>query len=272
MRGVTLLLVVGCLSGLAATPAAQRFFSEGRMPPRFPPSSMPDRDFAFCKLMYRQVRYEALGMGWATDYPYAGINLMTRFSELTTAQVSTDSRDDPNHWVVELTDKELFNCPFIMAADAGTIGLSNEEATQLRAYLLKGGFLWVDDFWGTPAWQHWSAEIGRVLPPSEYPIHDLPLDHTVFRALNYVDEVPQITAIQYWWRSGGSTSERGSDSEVAHLRAITDKHGRILVLMSHNTDVADAWEREGEDPRYFKLFAPNGYALGINVLLYTMSH
>ena len=147
---------------MAATPAAQRFFSEGRMPPRFPPSSMPDRDFAFCKLMYRQVRYEALGMGWATDYPYAGINLMIRFSELTTAQVSRDSRDEPNHWVVELTDRELFNCPFIMAADVGTIGLSSDEATQLRAYLLKGGFLWVDDFWGPFAWEQWAGVIGKV--------------------------------------------------------------------------------------------------------------
>ena len=271
-RGVTLFLVAGCLSGLAATSSAQRFFSEGRMPPRYPPSSMPDRDFAFCKLMYRQVRYEALGMGWATDYPYAGINLMIRFSELTTAQVSTDGRNEPNHWVVELTDRELFNCPFIMAADVGTIGLSSEEATQLRAYLLKGGFLWVDDFWGTRAWQHWSAEIGRVLPPSAYPIHDLPLDHPIFRALAFIDKVPQITAIQFWWRSGGVTSERGRDSEEAHLRAITDESGRILVLMSHNTDVADAWEREGEDPRFFEQFSPNGYALGINVLLYAMSH
>ncbi len=271
-RGVTLLLVAGLLSGLAASSSAQRFFSEGRMPPRYPPSMMPDRDFAFCKLMYRSVRYEDLGMGWATDYPYAGINLMIRFSELTTAQVSTDDRGEPNHWVVELTDKELFNCPFIMAADVGTIGLSSDEATQLRDYLLKGGFLWVDDFWGTPAWQHFSDEIGRVLPPSEYPIHDLPLDHPIFRTLSFVEKVPQITAIQFWWRSGGTTSERGYDSAEAHLRAITDEDGRILVLMSHNTDVADAWEREGEDPNFFKQFSPDGYGLGINVLLYAMSH
>ena len=162
------------------------------MPPRFPPSTMPDRDFAFCKLMYRSVRREELGMGWVTDYPYAGINLMIRFSELTTAQVSRDSRDEPNHWVVELTDKELFNCPIIMAADVGTIGLSGDEVTQLRNYLLKGGFLWVDDFWGTFAWQHWSSEIGRVLPPSEYPINDLPLDHPAFPA-------SQLLALKGLW-------------------------------------------------------------------------
>ncbi len=272
-RVTTLLAVAGLLAGLAVTTSAQRgYFREGRGPARYPPSSMPDRDFSFCKLAYTSVRYEDLGMGWRTDYPYAGINLMTRYSELTTAHISTDTRGEPNHWVVELTDKELFNCPFIMAADVGTIGLSRAEADGLRTYLLKGGFLWVDDFWGSIAWQHWSAEIAKVLPPGQYPIHDVPLDHPVFRALMYVEEVPQITAIQFWGWNGGNTSERGADSAEAHLRAITDESGRILVLMSHNTDVADAWEREGEDPNYFKQFSPNGYGLGINVLLYAMSH
>jgi len=273
-RGVTLLLAAGLLAGLATTSHAQRWWGgvgEGNMPARFPPSSMPDRDFAFCKLMYTQVRREALGMGWSTDYPYAGINLMHRFSDLTTVHISRDDRQEPNHWVVELTDQELFNCPFIMAADVGTIGLSGEEVTGLRTYLLKGGFLWVDDFWGTLAWEHWERQIAKVLPPGEYPINDLPLDHPVFRALMHVTEVPQITAWQFW-RPGGTTSERGYDSEEAHLRAITDTHGRILVLMSHNTDVADSWEREAEDPRFFAQFSPNGYALGINVLLYAMSH
>ncbi|MEE2790257.1 MAG: DUF4159 domain-containing protein [Acidobacteriota bacterium] len=272
VNGTFLFLVLCLVAVLATSSTAQRFFGEGNMPPRYPPSSMPDRDFAFCKLMYRSIRYEALGMGWSTDYPYAGINLMFRFSDLTTAEVSTDRRGEPNHWVVGLSDRELFNCPFIMAADVGTIGLTVNEATQLRNYLLKGGFLWVDDFWGTAAWRHWRSEISRVLPPREYPIHDLPLDHPIFRTHSFVDKVPQITAIQFWWRSGGTTSERGRDSEEAHLRAISDEHGRILVLMSHNTDVADAWEREGEDPRYFRQFSPDGYGLGINVLLYAMSH
>ncbi len=248
-------------------------FREGTLPPRFPPSSFPDRDFAFCKLMYDSVRYEELGMGWATDYPYAGINLMIRYSELTTGRVSMDSQNEPNHWVVRLTDDELFNCPFTMAADVGTIGLSSEEVRRLREYLLKGGFLWVDDFWGSRAWQHWTSEIGKVLPPAQYPVIDVPLDHPVFSTLTHVSSVPQITAIQFWYGVGGrTTSERGKDSEEPHFRAITDEHGRFLVVMTHNTDVADAWEREADDPRYFSKFAPDGYGLGINVLLHTMTH
>ena len=88
-----------------------------------------------------------------------------------------------------------------------------------------------------------------------------------------VDHVPQITNIQFWRGVGGhSTSERGADSAVAHLRAIRDSHGRIMVLMTHNTDVADSWEREGEDPGFFYQFSPSGYALGIDVLLHAMTH
>ena len=169
----SLLVAAAVLVALASVSHAQwgRWggVGEGNLPPRYPPAALPDRDFAFCKLMYESVRYEDLGMGWATDYPYAGINLMTRYSELTTGRVSWDESGEPNHWVVRLTDDELFNCPFIMAADVGTIGFSEAEVGRLRAYLLKGGFLWVDDFWGTRAWEHWASEIGRVLPPSQYP-------------------------------------------------------------------------------------------------------
>lgn len=272
-RWFVLLGAALCAAGGLSAAHAQWGIMEGNLPPRFPPRTMPDRDFAFCKVMYTSVRYERLGMGWATDYPYAGINLMIRFSDLTTARVSVDDRGEPNHWVVRFMDDALFNCPFTMAADVGTIGFSNEEAARLREYLLKGGLLWVDDFWGSRAWRHWEREIGRVLPPSRYPIRDVPLDHPVFRTQLHVEKVPQITAIQFWYGVGGrTTSERGSDSRVPHLRAISDERGRFLVVMTHNTDVADAWERESEDPRFFERFAPDGYGLGINMLLYTMMH
>jgi hypothetical protein len=248
-------------------------FREGRFAPRFAPPAMPDGNFTFCRAMYERVRNEPMGMGWVTDYPYAEINLMTRLSELTRTAISRDERGQPNHWVVRLTDPALFNCPFLMASDAGTIGLSPEERESLRRYLLKGGFLWVDDFWGTAAWEHWSSEIAHVLPPSEYPILEVPCDDPVLRTQLTVEHVPQITNIQFWRSVGGtSTSERGSDSQEAHFRVIRDKQGRIMVVMTHNTDIADSWEREGEDPAFFRQFSPAGYAFGINVLLHAMTH
>ena len=158
-------------------------------------------------------------------------------------------------------------------SDVGTIGLSTAEADQLRLYLLKGGFLWVDDFWGTPAWQQWSREMAKVLPPAEDLITDVPLDDPIFTSQFVVTKVPQITNIGFWRRSRGrETSERGADSRDAHFRAIRDTRGRIMVVMTHNTDIADSWEREGEDPGFFFQFSPDGYALGINVLLYVMTH
>ncbi len=131
----------------------------------------------------------------------------------------------------------------------------------------------MDDFWGTNAWEQWSSEIARVLPPTDYPIKDVSLGDPLLRSLFTVTAVPQITNIQFWRNSRGeNTSERGIDSMEPHLRAIRDDHGRIMVLMTHNTDVADSWEREGEDPGFFYQFSPNGYALGVDVLLHAMTH
>ena len=252
---------------------AQFGFGGFREAPRWAPPEMPDRDFAFCRVMYQSVRREPSGAGWRTDYPLGEINLSTRLSELTRTPVSVDVYDRPNHWVVRLTDDELFNCPFTMASDVGTMFLSPEEVTRLREYLLKGGFLWVDDFWGTLAWEQWAREIGKVLPPAEYPIEDIPLDDPIFTAQFTVERVPQISNIRYWRATlGADTSERGPDSAVPHFRAIRDAEDRIMVVMSHNTDIADSWEREGEDPRYFYQFSPDGYAVGINVLLHAMTH
>lgn len=262
------------LCGTAAA-LAQRgvFYREGSLPARLAPEHMPDSSFVVCRLAYRSVRAEPGGLGWRTDYPYAEINLTTRLSELTKTRVSRDPNGVPNYYVVRLTDAALFNCPFVTASDVGTIGIDSDEAESLRTYLLKGGFLWVDDFWGTDAWLQWSTQIAHVLPPSEFPITDVSLGDPMLQTLFDLKEVPQITNIQFWRRVGGqTTSERGDDSPHADLRVIRDAHGRVMVVMTHNTDVADSWEREGEDPAFFMQFSPHGYALGIDVLLHAMTH
>ncbi|MBI4421224.1 MAG: DUF4159 domain-containing protein [Gemmatimonadetes bacterium] len=266
-------LILALLCASATSTEAQYRYWEGRTPPRFPPPGAFDRGFVFCRLMYASVYREAGGMGWSTDYPQAEINFMVRLSELTLTGVAFEGPERPSYYVVRLTDDALFGCPFIMASDVGTIGLTPEEGSRLRTYLLKGGFLWVDDFWGTFAWHNWAREIGKVLPPAEYPIMDVPLSDPIFSALYEVAKKPQITSIQFWRRAGGTTtSERGTDSAEPEFRAIRDRSGRILVLMTHNTDIADAWEREGEDIEFFYKFAHDGYAVGINILLHAMTH
>jgi hypothetical protein len=238
-----------------------------------PPARWPDRNVGGCHILYRSVRREANGAGWRTDYPWGQRHLLMRLSELTKTRVSWLSPDVPHVWLVRLTDDALFDCPYLMASDVGTIGLSQDEAARLRLYLEKGGFLWVDDFWGEAAWDHWSRELARAMPPAEYPIEDVPLSDPIFHAMFDVKKVPQVTSIRFWRATGGrTTSERGAESAVPHLRAIRDKHGRIMVAMTHNTDVSDSWEREADDPEFFYQFSPDGYALGINVLLYAMTH
>jgi hypothetical protein len=144
------------------------------------------------------------------------------------------------------------------------------DAVRLRHYLLKGGFLWVDDFWGSYAWQVWETEIRKVFPAAEYPIIDVPPEHPIYHSLFELKGVPQIPGIGTFL--AGRTSERGADSDEVHVRAIADQAGRIMVFMTHNTDVSDSWEREGEDPNYFRQFSVDGYRVAVNVILYAMTH
>jgi hypothetical protein len=268
------IVVFALLVGLmAASAAAQRYYRlpEGYgVPPRFPPKHFSDGAFSHCKLMYDSVTREANGIGWGTDYPYAGINLMTRVGELTKTPVSKDADGEPNYWVVTLLDDAIFQCAFTMATDVGTAGFSEEEASRLRKYLLKGGFLWVDDFWGTRAWRQWTTQMKRVLP--EFEAVDVPADHPLRHMMFDIPQIPQVTSINFWRGSGGTTSERGPDSPTANFRMIADERGRVLVVMTHNTDIGDSWEREGEDREFFLQFSPDGYALGVNVVLYALSH
>ena len=249
----------------------RRYF--GREPSaRFASDSSFDGSFNFCRLYYTSARRYPSGQGWWTDYPDADLNFSIRLSELTKTEVGRRADGEPNHLVVRATDDAVFQCPFVLIEDAGAASFSDAELHRLRQYLLKGGFLWADDFWGTEPWEQWIAELARLLPGTEYVVRDLALDHPLFRTMFDVKRLPQIPSIQFWRRSGGETSEYGDDSLEPHIRGITDRRGRLMVLITHNTDIADAWEREGEDRDYFQHFSPDGYAVGINVLLYTMSH
>lgn len=255
---------------------AQRIWTGGggfwRTPPKWATADNFDGSYTFCRAFYTSSRREDGGSGWDTDYPGADNNFSVRLAELTKVHVRLDAGGQPDHVVMSLTSPLLYRCPMLYMEDAGTARFSGDEVEHLRAYLLKGGFLEVDDFWGTAAWNQWAEEIDRVLPHTEYPIFDIPLEHAVLHVLYNVKEVPQVSSIQFWRRSGGRVSERGYDSPHPNFRGIADERGRLMVLMAHNTDIPDTWEREGEDQEYFDRFSPAGYAIGVNVLLYTLTH
>ena len=271
------LVAVALVFALASAAAAQFGGGFGRFGPRGYPAKFPSADsfghgFNFCRAAYTSGRREAGGQGWSTDYPDAELNFSIRLSELTKTRVSKDTHGQPEHLVVRLTEDALYQCPYLHMEDVGTASLTEAEVQGLRRFLLKGGFLWADDYWGTYAMHNWLSQLARVLPPSEYPVQDIPLDHPIFKSMFEVKTLPQIPSIQFWRTSGGGTSERGSDSTTPTVRGVIDRHGNVIVLMTHNTDISDAWEREGEDPRFFYKFSPDGYAVGINVVLYALTH
>ncbi len=269
LAGVALAAVVA--ASAASAVYAQRFrFRRAPMPFATPESF--DGAFHFCRAVYRP-NPVGDGGGWTTDYPDADRNLSIRLGELTKTSVSKDPiSNEPNHLIVELTDPLLFKCPFIMMFEVGTFDIVPEEAARLREYLLKGGFLWVDDFWGEYAWSIWQTGIRQVLPESNiYPIQDLTLDHAIYHQVFSVTKIAQIPSIDWWLRTG-DTSERGAASRPAHIRGIFDERGRLMVLMTHNTDFGDSWERETLSHDYFLRFSVDGYAFGVNALVYAMTH
>ena len=267
-------VIVGAAIGIAH---AQRIWvgGYGRVPPRFPTPTTFDGGFHFCRVMFDSDRREK--QGWSTDYPGADLNFSVRLAELTKVRV-TMAREGgepfPDAVVVRLTDDALFQCPFVFMQDAGTARFSETEAGRLRAYLLKGGFLLVSDYHGTWGRDQFDQEIGKILPPGQFPIVDLtPPDHPMWRMMFPVTRLPQMASIATWRRTGGDTVERWNvDGAAPDARGVADAHGRLMVMMVHNTDLPDPWEREGEDPDYFFRFSPEAYAVGVDILLYAMTH
>jgi hypothetical protein len=208
------------------------------------------------------------GGGWATDYPDSDLNFSWRLHQLTSMEVN------PDPLVLELTDPELVNYPFIYLIEPGRgpMVLSEAEVEALRRYLLNGGFLMVDDFWGEEEWYNFYREIKRVFPDRE-PV-ELPLSHPIFHAVFDLKEKPQVPSIDaaLAGRSQGITWER-PDAEEVHYRALYDDKGRMMAIICHNTDLGDGWEREGENEWYFHEFSEKkAYPLGINIVFYAMTH
>ncbi|VTR96222.1 Uncharacterized protein OS=Singulisphaera acidiphila (strain ATCC BAA-1392 / DSM 18658 / VKM B-2454 / MOB10) GN=Sinac_0406 PE=4 SV=1: DUF4159 [Gemmata massiliana] len=287
----TRLLVVTAV-GVAALVAAAGFGSAARQPGRqFPYGRQPgdplplpedragvpnwkvdpsfDRDvFTFVRIEYSSYRGRR-GGSWTTDWPDADLNFSFRLQQLTSLRVN------PNPISMRLTDPRLFDYPFIYIVEPGRLSFLDDEVLALRRYLTNGGFLMVDDFWGDSEWENFRREIGRVFPNNEP--KELPVDHEIFRCVYHLKEKPQIPSIQAAWagKAQGITWERGHDGDVqtVHYKGIFDDKGRMMAFIGHNTDLGDGWEREGEDPWYFREFSEKkAYPLGINVIVYAMTH
>jgi hypothetical protein len=270
MRGrIVTAVIIALLIGSVAGAQFRRGYSSRER--RYATMDDFDGSFQFCRIVFRQAA-NGDGGNWSVDFPRADQNLSVRLSELTKTPVGLDESGTPKHLLINLGSPELFHCPFIMMTEVGSVYLDDLEVAGLRDYLLKGGFLWADDFWGDYAWDLFENQMRQVLPSATYPFKELPMDHPLFHSLMSLNSLPQIPSINAWGGPGGPTSERGQRSATPHARAIVDDHGRVMVLATHNTDIGDSFEREGDSREYFVQFSVHGYALGVNVLLYAMSH
>ena len=196
---------------------------------------------------------------WATDFPKADRQFMTVVNRL----INIDASEREN--AIRLDDPNLRKYPFLYALEVGDIALSPAEVQGLRDYLLAGGFLVIDDFWGSWQWANFEQQIRTVFP--EYAIIEIPLDHPIFNTVYRIDEILQVPSINNYW--GGRTWEQ--DGYVPHARGIFDDEGRLMVMINWNTDLGDAWEW-AERPEYPLKFSTFAVQMGINFIVYAMSH
>ena len=221
-----------------------------------------DADFPHDSFTFVRIQYDSGGRRWGgdwlTDYPDSDLNFSYRLQELTALKVN------PQPKILRLTDDELFDYPFIYLIEPGDMAhLPDEEIAALRRYLLNGGFMMVDDFWGEYQWEGFYSQIRRVFPDREFV--ELPLDHEIFHCVYDLKEKPQVPSINHWM--SGHNYETRDASEV-HYRAYHDDKGRMVMLICHNTDLGDGWEREGVDPGYFReMSEKHAYPMGINIAM-----
>ena len=227
--------------------------------------------FTFTRVIYKPAfgsrGFRSSWSGWINDYPDSDLNLSYRLQQLTAMKVDPDGR------VLKLTDPALGDYPFIYMVKPGRAEFREEEVLPLRLYLLNGGALLADDFWGTQEWASFERQMKRVLPEREWV--ELPMTHPLFHCvfdLNRSKNSLQVPAIHFFERTG-ETSRNGEDSRDVHIRALLDDQRRIMVIAAHNTDNGDGWEREGENDTYFREFSePLAYPLAINIVFYLMTH
>ncbi|MHB1308075.1 MAG: DUF4159 domain-containing protein [Limisphaerales bacterium] len=225
-----------------------------------------ERDvFTFLRVQFDRGNYGR--GGWATDLPDSDLNFSWRLQQMTSMKVDPDGR------ILRVTDPELADFPFLYIVEPGGLTLSDEEVLALRRYLLNGGFLMLDDFWGEREWANCQRVLREVFPDRSFA--ELPLDHPIYHCVFEIQTKGQVPNVGLGVESqynGGVTWERPDAREVHH-RGIVDDQGRLMVIATHNTDNGDGWEREGESDYYFHNFSEKiAYPLGINILFYVMTH
>lgn len=221
-------------------------------------------EFTFVRIVYDSPHSPynyGYGGAWRVDFPEADEHFIKGVHEWA----GTNLRVSGEPIQLRPTDERLFDYPLAYIVEPGHMELSEEEAASLREYLLRGGFLFLDDFHGESEWQRALIQLKMIFP--EYVPRDLPLTHPIFHSYFELDGVIQVPGVAALIQ--GQTYEKGGITP--HYMGVEDNNGRLMIFMTRNCDLGDAWERIN-DSRYPVQYGVVAYKVGMNVLTYAMSH
>jgi len=241
----------------------------GASPTAGPPPQVPSRadgryyDFYFTRAVYGGGglgRRGFFGGSWRVDFPKADRQFLVVLGE-TLDLLRVPSREN----AVRLEDPNLRQFPFLYTLEVGGMRLTQPQVEGLRSYLLAGGFLVVDDFWGDWEWENFEIQMRRVFPDVEF--QEIPLDHEIFHVFYDIEEILQVPNVNN--AAAGITSECGPCQP--HVRGIFDEDGRLMVVINWNTDLGDAWEWSEQAVYPFK-YSNFAYKMAVNFIVYAMTH
>jgi hypothetical protein len=271
------ILIAGSLLILSGLSAFQKPFRElpgveyNRNVP-LPDDYREKSEWVFGRLMYRPVLpyhggFQFLGSwkegasNWTMDYPRSDRHFATAVRRLTRVQARSAEQ------VIDLEDHEVYDWPWLYGVEVGHWDLTDEQAKIMREYLLRGGFFMCDDFHGAVEWETFAAGMRKVFP--DRTIVELPDRDAIFHVVYDLNDRYQVPGALYL--ETGLTYERGETGKDPHWRGIYDDHGRLMVAICHNMDLGDSWEH-ADDPDYPQKFSALGIRIGMNYLVYSMTH
>jgi len=248
---------------LVASTFGQSQLNVDRRPRSVPAKTSKDQgEFTFVRVIYSSP-FRGRGRGsWATDFPEADYHFIEGIRLWAKSNLNVSQKPEQ----IQILDDRLFGYPLIYFVEPGFMELAEPEALRLREYALRGGFLFLDDFWGEREWDNVREQMRRIFP--QFVITDLPLDHPIFHSCFDIDEVIQVPGIGAWLY-GGVTHEKGGI--VPHYMGIENDQGRLVAFIARNCDLGDAWEWIN-DPRYPVKYGMAAYRVGMNVITYAMTH
>ena len=197
---------------------------------------------------------------WRVDWPASDRNFIWQLRKQTNINAA------PREKIIDVGASELFDYPFAYMLEVGSLRLSWREAENLREYLLRGGFIFIDDFHGEREWRRFYNEFKKIFPKRE-PV-DIPISHPIFRCFFKIDELVQIPGLRSIF--SGRTYER-FDGYPAYCRGVYDDRGRLMMMINFNTDLGDAWEHAAEN-YYPREYSDMALKMGINAVIYALTH